>query len=215
MVTDILAHPLKSTGTGKKAEQFGVLIEFDSTDQLMAAASRVRDKGYTRWDCYTPFPVHGLDGAMGVRPTVLPLLVFCFGLTGVCVALLMQWWMNGVDYAFLISNKPYESPWRSLPPYVPIMFELMVLFSAFGAVGTMFAMNGLPRFYHPLFNSKSFARVTNDRFFICLESGDPSFKLEESEAFAETLGGIRVETVPVHPGGISPPEKGASRGGHH
>jgi len=215
MVTDVLEHPLKPNAAGKKTEQFGVLVEFDSTDKLMAAAARVRDKGYTRWDCYTPFPVHGLDAAMGVKQTILPALVFCFGLMGVSVALLMQWYLNGIDYPFIISNKPIESPWVSMPPYVPIMFELMVLFSAFGAVGTMFALNGLPRFYHPLFNSRSFARATNDRFFLCMESADPEFKLEESEALAETLGGISVETVPVHPGGVTPPGRRASSGGHH
>lgn len=191
--------PRNPLDDAKGPELYGVIAEFDDSQELMAAAEKVRDQGFRRWDCHTPFPVHGLDQAMGIGMTILPVIVFFIGLGGLAVALLMQWWMNGLDYQFIISNKPNESPWRMLPAMVPIMFELMVLFSAFGAVATMLGLNQLPQFYHPLFNVERFSRATNDRFFISIEAKDPQFDLEKTEKFLGSLGGLAVERVPLHP----------------
>jgi mono/diheme cytochrome c family protein len=149
----------------------GVLAEFEEVDPLMAAARGVRDAGYKHWDAHTPFPVHGLDDAMGVRPTKLPWLILLAGLTGLSCALLMQWWMNAYDYPFRISGKPTFS----LPANIPVMFELTVLFSAFAAIFGSLAINKLPELFHPLFNNKRFRRATADRFFIYVESRDPKF----------------------------------------
>ena len=167
----------------------GVLAEFGSDDQILTAAAKVRDAGYTRWDCHTPFPVHGLDGAMGVRPTILPWIVLGAGLTGVLAATLMQWWMNAVNYPFMISGKPL---W-SIPANVPIMFEVMVLFSGITAFGSVFALSGLPLFYRPQFRSARFRRVTDDKFFVWIDARDPRFN--EAASFLSGLGSSHVETI--------------------
>lgn len=167
----------------------GVLAEFETDDAIMDAAAKVRDAGFTRWDCHTPYPVHGLDGAMGIRMTILPWIVLGAGLTGVIAACLMQWWMNAIDYRFEISGKPY---W-SLPANVPVMFEVMVLFSGITAFGAMFALNGLPKFYQPQFRSERFRRVTDDKFFVWVDRRDPNF--DRAESFLTGLGSTHVETV--------------------
>ena len=176
---------------GNDSGVYGVMAEFESVESLMAAAAGVREAGYTRWDCHTPFPVHGLDDVMGVRPTRLPWIVLLFGALGVTAALGMQYWMNGVDYAFIISGKPR---W-SLPANIPVIFEVTVLFSAFTSFFAMWIMNDLPRWFHPLFRKERFARATNDRFFVVIEARDPQFHAERTAVFLEGLGAAAVETV--------------------
>jgi hypothetical protein len=168
---------------------WGVLAEFDSPAALTRAASAVREAGYTRWDCYSPFPVHGLDRAMGLRDTRLPWVVLGGGIAGFGLAILMQWWMNAVDYRFVISGKPFFG----LPAAIPIAFELTVLLSAITAFLCMFAFNRLPQLYHPTFQSERFRRVTNDRFFLAVEAADPRFDVGEAEALLRRAGGIHVE----------------------
>jgi len=129
----------------KQGALYGLLIEFESPSLLMAAVEKVRDEGFKKWDVHTPFPVHGMDDAMGIRGTNLPFLVLGGGLTGLGLATLMQWWMNAVDYKFVISGKPLFG----LPANIPVMFELTVLFSAFAAFFGMWILNGLPKLYHP------------------------------------------------------------------
>ena len=170
---------------------YGLLAEFDTPADLVRAANAVRGKGYKKWDCYSPFPVHGLDSAMGLRDTKLPWIVLAAGLTGCGLAVLMQWWMNAVDYQLIISGKPLFS----LPANIPIIFELTVLLSAFGAVFGMLAFNKLPELHHPLFNSDRFKRVTTDRFFIAIEASDPRFDLGRTRSFVDGLGGVNVELV--------------------
>jgi hypothetical protein len=168
---------------------YGLLAEFRTPAELVRAASAIRDKGYRRWDCYSPFPVHGLDRAMGLRDTRLPWIVLGGGLTGCAVAIVMQWWMNAVDYPIIISGKPL---W-SLPANIPVAFELTVLFSALSAFLSMFVFNGLPRLYHPVFRSERFRQVTNDRFFISIEAADPAFEIERTEQLLRSLGSGHVE----------------------
>ncbi|MDY7092926.1 MAG: DUF3341 domain-containing protein [Acidobacteriota bacterium] len=170
---------------------YGLLIEFDDPEELVAACRQVRDEGFQRWDAYTPFPIHGMDRAMGIRPTRLPLLILAGGLTGLTVALLMQWWMNAVDYPFLISGKPLFG----LPANIPVTFELTVLFSALTAFFGLWGRTGMPRLYHPVFKSERFRRVTADRFFIVLEASDSRFDLQRTQEFAESLGGVHVERL--------------------
>ena len=119
-------------------ELYGVMAEFDDVTTLCNAADKVRDAGYTKWDCHTPFPVHGLDDLMGIKFTKLPWVVLIMGLTGCSLAVLMQWWMNAVDYPYDISGKPQ---W-SLPANIPVIFEMTVLFSAFTAFFGMWIANG-------------------------------------------------------------------------
>jgi len=167
----------------------GVLAEFDGPETLKAAAVRVRDAGWTRWDAHSPFPVHGIDRAMGIRPTRLPWLALAGGITGGAVAILMQWWMNAVDYPLNISGKPLFS----LPANIPIAFELIVLLSAFGAFGAVLVLNLLPQFWHWVFAGGAFRRVTTDGFFLSLEATDPKFDPAETLKFVQSLGPRTVE----------------------
>ncbi|MBI5869275.1 MAG: DUF3341 domain-containing protein [candidate division Zixibacteria bacterium] len=170
---------------------FGLLAEFQTVPQLMAAAEKVRDAGYTHWDSHTPFPVHGLSDAMGLKPTRLPYVVLAGGLTGGTVGLAMQWWMNAIDYPLIISGKPLFS----IPANIPVMFELTVLCAAIGAFLGMLVMNGLPALYHPLLTNDRFRRATADRFFISIEADDPKFDAERTAGFLRSLGSSAVEEV--------------------
>jgi hypothetical protein len=175
----------------EKVELIGLLAEYPSVDQVLKAARAVRRAGFSRWDVHSPFPIHGIDYAMGIRPTILPWIVLVAGITGLVSAILLQWYCNAYDYKFLISGKPI---W-SFPANVPIMFELTVLFSAFTAVFSMLGLNGLPRLYNPLFKSERFRRVTTDRFFIVIDSSDPKFNEQETTRLLTDAGALGVERV--------------------
>lgn len=169
----------------------GLMVEFDSVDALLHGAKRVRDAGYTDWDAYSPFPVHGLDQAMGMKRTRLPLLVFMCGFAGAVTGLILQWWTNAVDYPFIVSGKPLFS----LPANIPVIFELTILFAAFGAFFGMIVFNGLPALYHALFTSRRFRRATSDRFFICIEATDPGFDAAATRKLLDSIGGTNIEEV--------------------
>jgi mono/diheme cytochrome c family protein len=169
----------------------GILAEYDSPAQLKAAARKVRDAGFKRWDTYAPFPVHGIDPAMGIKMTVLPWIVLGAGLTGLTTAILLQWWTNAYDYPWLISGKPF---W-SIPANVPIMFELTVLFSGITALVAMLMLNNLPLPSHPLDLCKRFARSTDDKFFLLIEAADPKFDGEKTRALLEGTQPVALEDV--------------------
>jgi hypothetical protein len=180
---------------------YGLMAEFNTPADLVHAAERVRAAGYKWWDCHTPFPVHGLDKAMGVRPTILPVLVFFCGMTGTLLALGLQILTNSTQinvpalflhgYPFPVSGKPFNS----LPAFIPVTFELTVLLSALGTVICLLLLNGLPRLYHPLFKSARFARATDDRFFLVIEARDPKFVRSRTEEFLQSLHPVSVEAV--------------------
>ena len=170
---------------------YGLLAEFATPADLYQACERVRDAGFTRWDAHTPFPVHGLDVAMGLRRSPLPWIVLVTGLAGAVLGFGLQWWVHARAYPLVISGKPYVS-W---PAYIPITFELGVLFAALGAVVGMLALNRLPMHHHPLFRSKVFERVTDDAFFISIESWDPRFDASATRLLLESLGARRVELL--------------------
>ena len=171
---------------------YGLLAEFEDVLSLLQAAEKVRDAGYRHWDTYTPIPIHGLDEAMGIRRTVLPWVVFAAGFTGALAAFFLQWWMNGLNYPYVVSGKPL----LGIPAFVPIIFEVTVLFSAITALVAMLAFNGLPRLYHAWFNSRAFAaRVTTDRFFIGIEARDAKFDLEATGRLLWEAGALNVETI--------------------
>jgi hypothetical protein len=177
----------------QEARIAGLLAQFDDVPSLIEGCEKVRDAGYKKWDAHASFPVHGLNDAMGLRATRLPYFVFLCGLMGCGLALLMQWWMNAVDYPYIISGKPIFS----LPANVPIIFELTVLISAFGTFFGMFAANGLPRYHHPLFYSERFQQVTTDKFFIFIDSADPRFDESATRALLESLNTAAIEAVEV------------------
>ncbi len=167
----------------------GVLAEFDRPEPLLAAAARLRDAGFTRWDVHSPYALHGIDRAMGIRPTRLPWLALGGGICGGLGALLMQWWMNAVDYPLNISGKPLFS----LPANIPIAFELIVLLSAFGAFAAVLVLNLLPQFWHWAFAGGAFRRATSDGFFISIEAADPKFDPAEMPKLLASLGALTVE----------------------
>lgn len=167
----------------------GYLAEFETVDSVLAAAEKVRDAGFRVWDVHTPFPVHGMDEAMGIRPTILPWIVLVAGLAALGGALLMEWWMMAVDYRYPVSGKPFFS----LPAFIPIMFECTILVSSFTAGLVMLLLNKLPTLYNPLFKSARFRRATNDRFFVVIDAMDPKFDETETEQFLQSLNPNAVE----------------------
>ena len=181
------------SGTG--GPLYGVLAEFDTPGELTAAAEKVRDAGYTKWDCHSPFPVHGLDPAMGIRPTILPLLVFGGGIAGLGGALLLQWWTNAHDWPWLVSGKPFFS----IPANIPIMFEGTILIAALTAFFAQWALNKLPQVWHPLFRSDRFLKATDNGFFIAIEATDPQFERMKTEALLTDSGATAVESVHYDP----------------
>ena len=170
---------------------FGLVAEYDSPAELLAAVKAIRAAGFTRIDTHTPFPVHGMDKAMGLSDTKLPWVVLCGGLTGTASAIALQWWMNGFDYPFRIGGKPFIS----YQAYVPIGFELTVLLSAITTVLTLLAMCMLPRPYHPLFTHPRFARFSDDGFFLSIEAADPRWDEANARAALEKAGGKEITLV--------------------
>lgn len=169
----------------------GILAEYDNPTALVRAAKKVRDAGYTHWDTFTPYPIHGIERAMGIRMTRLPWLVFGAAMIGLSTAALLQYVTNAVDYRWLVSGKPFWS-W---PANVPIIFELTILFSAFAALGGMLIFNNLPLPSHPLDLKERFARVTDDRFFLLIEARDAAFDEKETRALLEGTNPLLVDDV--------------------
>lgn len=167
------------------------LAEFQTPGNVMHAAEKVRDAGYKRWDVHTPFPVHGMDRAMGLPDSRLGWIVLACGLTGCAAAFSLIYWTNGMDYPLIIGGKPPGS----FPSMVPVMFELTILLSAFGSVFGMLGLNQLPRHHHPVFYSDRFDAASDDRFFISIEAADEKFDLEDTRALLESLGATHLELI--------------------
>lgn len=168
-----------------------ILAEFDSPATLTHACEKIRDAGYKHWDAHTSFPVHGLDKAMGLKPSLLPWIVFVLGLTGASGAMLLQWWTSVVAYPLVISGKPFFS-WQA---FVPVTFEVMVLFAAGGAFLGMLGLNQLPRYHHPLFNSRRFAHATDNKFFVSIETQDPKFDETRTTDLLKKCGAAHIELI--------------------
>jgi hypothetical protein len=175
----------------RRAALAGLLAEFEDVDGVMHAARFLRDAGYSRWDVHSPCPIHGMDAAMGIRPTILPWLVLGAGLTGAATGIALQLFTNAFDYPYLVSGKPLNS----MPAFIPVTFELTILFAALAAVFGMLGLNRLPHLYNPLFRSARFRRVTNDRFFIVIDSDDPVFDRAAAEQSLRELGATALEWI--------------------
>ena len=171
--------------------KLGLLAEYATPGELMRAAEKFRDAGYRRWDVYTPFPVHGMDQAMGLGNSKVGWFTFLGGLTGYTSGMIMIWWMNAFDYPLAVGGKPLFSPIYSFP----VAYECTILLGAFGSLGGMLLLNQLPRWYHPLFTSDRFKRVTHDRFFIAIEATDPKFSEVDTRRLLEGAGSKHVEEV--------------------
>jgi mono/diheme cytochrome c family protein len=170
---------------------FGVLAEYDTPGELVEAAKKVRDAGYTEFDCYSPFPVHGIDEAMGIKRTILPLVIFGGGFTGTIGGLLLQWYCNAYEWGWNISGKP---TW-SIPANIPIAFETTILFAVLTSFFGMWAFNKLPQVWHPLFRSDRFIHVTDDAFLIGIEASDKRFDHEATSKLLREAGAIGIEDV--------------------
>jgi hypothetical protein len=171
----------------------GYLAEFTSVKDVFHAAEQVRDAGFTSWDVHSPFPIHGLDDAMGLPRSILPRFVLIGGATGTLTAFLLEYVTQVVIYPTVVQAKPANI--FTIPAFFPVMFELTILFAAFASLFTCLVMMKLPRLNHPLFNSRNFTRFSDDRFFICIEARDPKFSAEKTKAFLTSVGGQNVELV--------------------
>ena len=167
------------------------LAEFHEPGACLHAAEKLRDAGYKSFDAHTPYPIHGMDKAMGLGDSKLGWITLVCGLTGVSAGWLMMWWMNGIDYGLIIGGKPGYS----LPSQIPIMFELTVLFSCIGTVFGMLHLNRLPRHHHPIFESDRFAGATDDKFFVSVAADDPKFSVEKTKALLESCSPDGIELL--------------------
>jgi hypothetical protein len=171
----------------------GYLAEFASASDVYHASEKIRDAGFQRWDVHSPFPIHGLNEAMGVKRSTLPFFVFFGGATGTLTAFLLAFLTQVEIYPTVVQAKPANI--FTTPAFFPIMFELTILFSAFTTLFGCFAFMGLPRLNHPLFASKQFKKFSDDGFFICIEARDPKFHQAETKALLEEIGGKNIELV--------------------
>ncbi len=179
-----------TTKTPKKRPAL-ILAEFESPESVMHAAEKVRDAGYQNWDVHTPYPLHGMDAAMGLPDSRLGWLVLVMALTGLAAATGLMVWANGIEYPIIIGGKPPIS----LPSMVPICFELTILFSALGCFFGMLGFNQLPRHNHPVFESDRFRGCSTDKFFISVEAADPQFDVARTRRFVEGLHPSHVELL--------------------
>lgn len=170
---------------------YGLMAEFHHGEELVAAAHRAYAAGFRKMEGYSPLPVEGLSEALGYKRHFVSLIVLSGGLVGCMGGFLLMWWMSVIAYAHNVAGRPMNS-W---PAYIPPTFECTVLLAALSAVFGMFAMNGLPQPYHPVFNVKEFERASRDRFFLVIESDDPLFDLQKTRAFLDGLEPIGVFDV--------------------
>jgi hypothetical protein len=171
---------------------YGVMAAFATPGELLRAADAARVAGYKRIDGFSPFPIEGLSEALGMRRTRLPWVVFCFGILGACCGYGLQYYCAVIAYPLNIGGRPLHS-W---PAFIPVTFELTVLFAAGAAVLGMLASNGMPMPYHPVFNVPSFSFASRDRFFLCIESRDRIFDRAKALEFLRGLSPLEVSEVP-------------------
>ena len=203
-----LPKPIRAALETRANEHVGLLAEFSDPGALHDAVVDLRKRGYTRLDTFSPFPIHGMDRAMGLPVSKLAFLVFPGALIGLFGGWLLQYWTSDVDYPINISNKPLFA----IESSVPIMFELTILFSALTAVGGMLALNGLPKPYDPLFHSERFGRVTDDAFFLHVGEKDAEFARATTTGDLFGLGALAVEYVD-HAGATDLSHDGEPRAG--
>jgi hypothetical protein len=180
------------SGTAEEARtSYGLMAEFSTPSALVEAARQAHKAGYRRMDGYSPFPIEELQEALGFRATRLPLLVLMGGLLGGTLGYTLAYWVSAVAYPLNIGGRPLHST----PAFVPVTFEMTILFAALSAVIGMIVLNGLPMLYHPVFNVERFRTASRDKFFLVIEASDPKFDPSATREFLATLGAHEVDNI--------------------
>ena len=170
---------------------YGLIAMFDTPAEIIRAAEAVRDAGYRSWDVITPFPVHGMDRAMGVRRSLVPRISLAGGIIGFFTGMGLIWWTGAWHFKLLVGGKPLFSPLFAFP----ISYELAILFTAFATIIGMFLLNRLPMHYHAVMKQAHFHRAMDDRFFVVIEAGDPCYDRAGTRALLEKIGGREIEEL--------------------
>jgi len=175
----------------KTQDVHGLMAEFEKPEELLEAAQRTYAEGYRNIDAYSPLPVHGLGAAIGFTHTNLPIATFVCGVIGALCGYGLQYWVHVIDYPINIAGRPMHSGVM----FIPVTFELTILFAALGTLIGLFLLNGLPQPYHPVFNVPAFARASQDRFFLCIEADDPNYDATTTRSFLQSLDAVEVTEV--------------------
>ena len=170
---------------------YGLVAAFDTTSALYHGCEQVRDAGFSRWDAFTPFPIHGLDYAMGMPRSKLPRISLAGGITGFATGMSFIWWANAYEYPLIVGGKPLFSPMFAFP----VSYELTILFTAFATIGGMFFLNKLPMHYHAVMKAPQFVRAMDDRFYIVIEAQDPKFNPAQTRALLQQAGGKDIAEI--------------------
>jgi hypothetical protein len=173
------------------APLYGLIATFDNPPDVYRAAEQVREAGYRDWDVITPFPIHGLDRAMGLKRSFVPRISLIGGITGFCTGMVMIWWTGAYDYRLVVGGKPFFSPMYAFP----VAYELAILFTAFATIIGMFVLNGLPMHYHPVLKYEHIRRGMDDQFFIVIEARDPRYNAAYTRALLENAGGENITEI--------------------
>ena len=179
--------------TNEHRQVYGIAAEFPSAAALYQAAEKIRDDGFKRWDVHSPYPIHGMDKAMGLGKSWLSAVVFCGGTVGFITAICMEFYAGLIASPVNVNGKPIS--FYTVPAFFPVMFEMTVLFSAFACVGALLVMNLLPRWNHPMFNWDRFSKATDNGFFLVIEARDPKFSETKTRQLLEEIGGQHVTLV--------------------
>ena len=174
------------------AGSYGLMAEFPDAESLLAAVRRVRDAGYTKFDAFSPFPIHGMPEAIGFKDRSVAPIVLAGGVTGLVVGYGLQYWTSVIAYPINIGGRPYHS-W---PMFVPPAFETTILFASIAALVGMLALNGLPMPYHPVFNAPRFSLASQESFFLVVEADDPKFEADGTRRMLDSLHPREVVEVP-------------------
>ena len=173
------------------SKAYGYLALFESAPAVYNAAKKVREAGFKQWDVITPFPIHGMDGAMGLKRSKVPVFTLCGGLIGFFTGMLTAWYMGQFDYPLIVGGKPFFSP---IFPF-PVAYELTILLAAFGTLGGMFITNRLPMHYNPVMNYDKFRHLTDDKFAVVIETADTQFSETATREFLESLQPTEVTLI--------------------
>ena len=165
----------------------GIAAEFESPDALLEAARALYARGYRRLDAFAPHRIDGLDEALGIGRTRIPVFVLVAALTGLGARYLLIWYCNAYDYPLNVGGRPLNS----FPAWVPIMFETAVLFAGVTAFVLSLVLSGMPRLHHDMSEVEGFDRVTVDRYWLTVDASDPAWSEDVATDLAERGAVVR------------------------